>query len=246
MRVRVMCSLLCALGATPGVAAASQAVGDTVAGRVADQDGRPVAGAYVIVTELHRVALTAADGTFALAGIPAGRYTVVVRQLGYAPLARELTVAGATSLTVTLLRTSVTIEPVTVTATRAPIPALESPLATAALSGEQLRREQSVSLAHALAQLPGVRALTTGQQIGKPVIRGLAGARVLVLADGSRLEDYSWSDEDGPSVDARLAQRVEGIRGPARGLYGSDALGGVVNVIPAELPDANGGARPRT
>src|SRR5437870_9034900 len=75
------------------------------------------------------------------------------------------------------------------------------------------------------------------------MIRGLAGARVLVLADGSRLEDYSWSDEDGPSVDARLAQRVEVIRGPASVLYGSDALGGVVNVIPAELPDANGGPR---
>src|SRR5439155_1659138 len=60
---------------------------------------------------------------------------------------------------------------------------------------------------------------------------------------GSRLEDYSWSDGDGPSVDARLAQRVEVIRGPASVLYGSDALGGVVNVIPEELPDANGGPR---
>src|SRR2546425_653334 len=93
----------------------------------------------------------------------------------------------------------------------------------------------------ALETLAGVRTLSTGESIGKPVIRGLAGARVLVLGNGSRLEDYSWSDEDGPSVDARLAERVEVIRGPASVLYGSDALGGVVNVIPAELPDANGG-----
>src|SRR5438128_1497650 len=94
-----------------------------------------------------------------------------------------------------------------------------------------------------LSELPRLNALTTGAQIAKPMIRGLAGARVLVLANGNRLEDYSWSDEDGPSVDARLAQRVELIRGPASVLYGSDALGGVVNVIPAELPDANGGPR---
>src|SRR3989454_333118 len=73
------------------------------------------------------------------------------------------------------------------------------------------------------------------------MIRGLAGARVLALVNGSRLEDCSWSDEDGPSVDPRLAERIEVIRGPASVLYGSDALGGVVNVIPAELPDANGG-----
>src|SRR5213078_4114649 len=116
-------------------------------------------------------------------------------------------------------------------------------LSATALSEDGLRRDQSVSLAHSLARLPGVNALSTGAQIGKPVIRGLAGARVLVLANGNRLEDYSWSDEDGPSVDTRLAQRVEVIRGPASVLFGSDALGGVVNVIPAELPDANGGPR---
>ncbi|HEY3258036.1 MAG TPA: TonB-dependent receptor, partial [Gemmatimonadaceae bacterium] len=104
-----------------------------------------------------------------------------------------------------------------------------------------LRREQSISLAKSLSKLPGVRSVSTGEQIGKPMIRGLFGSRVLVLENGSRLEDYSWSDEDAPSVDARLAQRVEVIRGPASVLYGSDAVGGVVNVVPEDLPSANGG-----
>src|SRR5216110_2738836 len=217
--------------------------GDTLSGRVADPDGNPVAGATVTVVELHRVAVTRADGVYRFADLPPGRYTITVRAFGFAPLAREVTVHGATTKSVTLSRTSIWVEPVTVTATRAPLAAGLSPLPTEALSEDRLRREQSVSLAHALANLPGVSALPTGQQIGKPVIRGLTGPRVLVLEDGSRLEDYSWSDEDGPSVDARLAQRVEVIRGPASVLYGSDALGGVVNVIPEELPDANGGPR---
>src|SRR5256885_2303894 len=219
------------------------ASGDTLSGRVADPSGNPVAGATVTVVELHRVAVTRADGAYRVADRPPGRYTITVRGLGFAPVAREVTVRGATTLSVTLSRTSIWVEPVTVTATRAPLAAGLSPLPTEALSEDRLRREQSVSLAHALANLPGINALTTGQQIGKPVIRGLTGPRVLVLEDGSRLEDYSWSDEDGPSVDARLAQRVEVIRGPASVLYGSDALGGVVNVIPEELPDANGGPR---
>ena len=223
------------------LAAAVLAGGDTLSGRVADADGRPIAGAMVVVAELHRVALTRGDGGFAFVAVPAGRYMVSVRAPGFAPLARVVTVAGATSLTLSLARTSLWVEPITVTATREPLAVSASPLPGAALSEDRLRRDQGVSLAHALAQLPGVTALTTGQQVGKPVIRGLTGARVLVLADGSRLEDYSWSDEDGPAVDARLAQRVEVIRGPASVLYGSDALGGVVNVIPDELPDANGG-----
>src|SRR6266513_151000 len=211
--------------------------GDTLSGRVADPAGNPVAGATVTVVELHRVAVTRADGAYRFADLPPGRYTITVRGLGFAPVARDVAVRGATGLSVTLTRTAIWVEPVTVTATRAPLAAGLSPLPTEALSEDRLRREQSVSLAHALANLPGVSALTTGQQIGKPVIRGLTGPRVLVL------EDCSWSDEDGPSVDARLAQRVEVIRGPASVLYGSDALGGVVNVIPEELPDANGGPR---
>ena len=216
---------------------------DTLSGRVADPDGDPVAGATVTVVELHRVALTRADGAYRFADLPPGHYTITVRGLGFAPVARDVTIRGATTLSVTLTRTAIWVEPLTITATRAPLASGLSPLPTEALSEDRLRREQSVSLAHALANLPGVNALSTGQQIGKPVIRGLTGPRVLVLEDGSRLEDYSWSDEDGPSVDARLAQRVEVIRGPASVLYGSDALGGVVNVIPEDLPDANGGPR---
>src|SRR3989475_4705966 len=219
------------------------ALADTLSGRVTDRAGSPLPTATVLVSELHRVATTGADGAFVLADLPSGQYTVIVRHVGFAPVAREVVIRGATTLGVALERAPLWLEPVTITATRAPIPTLASPLATAALSEDALRREQSVSLVHSLSRLPGIHALSTGAQIGKPVIRGLAGARVLVLADGSRLEDYSWSDEDGPSVDARLAQRVEVIRGPASVLYGSDALGGVVNVIPAELPDANGGPR---
>lgn len=134
------------------------------------------------------------------------------------------------------------LEPVTVTAWRSPQAAGASPLASATLGPERLRREHSVSLARTLGTVAGVRAVTTGEQVGKPVIRGLFGPRVAVLADGLRLEDYSWSDEDAPAVDARLAERVEVIRGPASLLYGSDAVGGVVNVLPEPLPEATGRA----
>jgi outer membrane receptor protein involved in Fe transport len=132
------------------------------------------------------------------------------------------------------------LAPVTVTATRWPSDPMESPLPTADVGQDKLRRDESVSLAHALDGMAGVRDITTGQQIGTPVVRGLQGPSVLVLNNGSRLEDYSWSTEDGPSVDPRMADRVELIRGPASLLYGSNAIGGVINVMPAEMPDAIG------
>jgi len=130
-----------------------------------------------------------------------------------------------------------------VTGTRAEMGGDASPLATSELRGDRLRSETSMSLARALERLPGLRTLATGEQVGKPVIRGLSGPRVLVVDNGLRLEDQSWSDEDGPSVDARLAGRVEVIRGPASVLYGSDAVAGVVNVLPVPVPRAVDGAR---
>src|SRR5258705_2146313 len=216
---------------------------DTVRGRVADNAGQPVAQAIVEVTDIGKSVTTGADGAFRVALAP-GRYTLAVRRQGFAPAVREISVASGQpsgTLTIVLTPSAFQLEPVTVTATRQPLASASSALPADALAGNALRRAQGVSLAHVVEALPGVRAITTGSQIGKPVIRGFSGPRVLVLENGSRLEDYSWSDEDGPSVETAFVRRIELIRGPASVLYGSDALGGVINVIPDELPDAAGG-----
>src|SRR3954469_1597627 len=215
---------------------------DTVMGRVVDDAGQPIAAAILEVSDIGRSVTTEADGTFRLVLGP-GRYTLPIRRQGYAPAVRELAVGESRApLEIALKRSPFRLEPITVTATRQAAASTGLSLPATALAGDDLRRAQSVSLAHLVAGLPGVSAITTGAQIGKPVIRGFAGPRVLVLDNGSRLEDYSWSDEDGPSIETAFARRVELIRGPASVLYGSDALGGVLNVIPAQLPDAAGGA----
>src|SRR2546426_159509 len=214
------------------------ASGDTLTGRVTDQSGQPVALATVEIAELGTRVTTTADGAFQFS-IPSGTYTLTVRQAGCAPAWRATGAHGTTTLAVGLAVTPSALEPVTITATRQPIALDLSPLPVASLSGPGLRREQGVSLAHVLEALPGLRTLSTGAQIGKPVIRGLAGSRVVVLENGSRLEDYSWSDEDGPSIETGFVRRVEVIRGPASVLYGTDAVGGVVNVISEPLPFAS-------
>src|SRR5438034_6608852 len=214
---------------------------DTVSGRVVDNSGQAIPQAIIEVTELGR-SVTATDaGAFRIELAP-GRYTLAVRRHGFAPAVREISVGGGQrALEIVLTPSAFNLEPVTVTATRQPLASASSPLPATALAGDELRGAQSVSLAHVVEALPGVRAITTGSRIGKPVIRGFSGPRVLVLENGSRLEDYSWSDEDGPSVETAFVRRVELIRGPASVLYGSDAVGGVINVVPEQLPDATGG-----
>jgi len=171
-----------------------------------------------------------------------GTYTITARRVGFAPLLQRVTVLQSVELTLVLTPSALELEPLTVTATRTASSPLSSPLPATALAGDRLRQVGGISLAQALDGLPGMRTLSTGEQVGKPILRGLSGPRVLVLDNGLRLEDYSWSDEDGPSVDPRVADRIEVIRGPASVLYGSDAVGGVINVIPADVPDARGRA----
>jgi len=245
LRHRNVAAFLLLLTAVPATNVA-RAQNQTVGGRVTDASGQPVAGASVNLVEIGRGTLSDRSGAFQLGSVPPGRYTVAARRIGYRPVAMITDVAiSPVSLTLVLASTAQRVEPVNVTAMRTPTIPLSSPLATSVLTGDEVDREGGVSLAHSVAKLAGVRNVSTGQQIGKPMIRGLFGPRVLVLADGSRLEDYSWSDEDGPSIDARIAQRIEVIRGPASVLYGSEALGGVVNVVPADLTFSLDGTKQR-
>src|SRR6266576_4557362 len=78
--------------------------GDTLSGRVTDSAGAAVPSATILISELHRVATSGADGAFRLADVPPGEYTVIVRHVGFAPFAREVQVHGPTTLTVTLRR----------------------------------------------------------------------------------------------------------------------------------------------
>lgn len=111
---------------------------------------------------------------------------------------------------------------------------------TAQLAGAALRRSQGASLGETLEQVPGVRSLSMTTGIGKPVIRGLTNNRVVTLANGQRTETQQWGHDHSPNVESADAERLEIVKGPASVLYGSDALGGVVNVVRRPLPRGDG------
>ncbi len=109
--------------------------------------------------------------------------------------------------------------------------ARETALNLSALRREQIVRSGASTLCNALAGLPGVSALRTGPGIAKPVVRGLYGNRVLVLLSSLKFDNQQWQDEHGLGLSDVGVDRVELIKGPASVLYGSEAVGGVINVI---------------
>ena len=108
----------------------------------------------------------------------------------------------------------------------------------AILSGQEKLRQQATSLGDTLDFFAGVDTLGTGDQVGKPVIRGLSGNRIRVLSDGIGLDFQQYGVRHPPNIDPYIAERIEVVRGASSILYGSDAIGGAVNVISKRPPSA--------
>jgi iron complex outermembrane receptor protein len=110
---------------------------------------------------------------------------------------------------------------------------------TSVLSGENLTRELRPSIGETLARLPGVSATSFGPNASRPILRGFQGDRIRVLTDGIGSIDVSNTSVDhAVIIDPLLAERVEVLRGPTALLFGTSAVGGVVNVIDRRIPRA--------
>src|SRR5690606_5386801 len=114
-----------------------------------------------------------------------------------------------------------------------------SSVSVESVSRRELMHSASSNLVDAISGVPGVAQISSGPAISKPVIRGLSANRVLTVSNGVRQEEQQWGDEHGLEFDLFSAEKVEILRGPASLLYGSDAMGGVINIIDP-IPVADG------
>ena len=113
-----------------------------------------------------------------------------------------------------------------------------NPVPIITVNSRELQQNLNTNIIDAISKLPGVSTVTTGPNVSKPFIHGLGYNRVLTLFDGVRQEGQQWGDEHGVEIDENSVERIEVVKGPASLTYGSDALAGVVNLIPAQpVPD---------
>ena len=226
------------LRASPAVIPAAPAV----VGVVADTTGTPLANATILVAEVGRATTTNAEGKFTLRGLPAGEYHLSVTLIGYAPghaVVRVPPVGDDVRVRIALVPTALRLSAVVVSASPTGTETDQLTQTAVELSGRALTRALGSSVASTLVNEPGVSQRFGGPAASMPVIRGLTGDRILVLQDGERSGDLASSASDhAVSVDPLAAQRIEVVRGPASLLYGSSALGGVVNIVSNDIPTA--------
>ena len=223
-------------------AASAQGTGAVVTGTVTDrQTDSGVDGAVVQLQGTLLRARTSERGRFRLAAVPPGTYTVVVFALGYSSDSLPgITLAGgdARDVSLSLKRAPVGLSDIVVTANRAPERAEESGASVSVLSRSALAGRNIITLDQALVFAPGV-TINAGQldiRGSTGLARGV-GSRVLLMLDGHPILSGDGGEIDFESLPLLDVDRVEVVRGAYSALYGSNALGGVVNVLTSPIED---------
>lgn len=198
----------------------------------------------VQIVELKRSTQTDTTGRYEFTSLPPGRYTLRTHQLGFAEATKTIVlVAGAAANVDFQLQLAGLNEQVTVTASGTEVSTFESIAAVNTLSSSEITQRASVGLGEVLDNEAGVAKRSTTAS-SRPVIRGFDGDRVKVAADGIGVGSLaSQSGDHAEPVDTLAVERIEVVKGPATLLYGSSAIGGVVNVISGHDEGAHPGFR---
>lgn len=230
--------LALALGLFPGARTSSAQATGTVVGRVVTQADLPAADAQVRLVNLGRAARVAEDGRFRFDEVPAGSYLLEVTSERSGRAIERVTVraGGETEVAITVSPLYHGQEIVVGIGPRA-VGQLEAFQATEVIRGRELRDRSEATLGETLANEPGINSTYFGPGASRPVIRGLGGDRIRILESGVGTGDVSSTSPDhAVAIEPGSLERIEIIRGPATLLYGSSAIGGVVNTIDGRIP----------
>lgn len=223
--------LLNVLLLVPPLKPQAQTVGGTVKDAVTLQ---PIPGCSISLINTTIGTTCTSEGKFTLT-LPknATSARIAVSSLGYASDTIHITSAKSTYL-ITLKPTAGALGEVVVTGVSKATLARESPVPVSVVSTKKIEQSAESNIIDVFAKnVPGLNAVKTGPNISKPFIRGLGYNRVLTLYDGIRQEGQQWGDEHGLEVDAFNIEKGEVIKGPSSLIYGSDAMAGVVSLLPA-------------
>ncbi len=212
----------------------------TLTGTVKDaQSKEALTGVNVFIPSIDKGTVTDIDGHFTLKNISSKSIKVEFSFVGYKPIEKMVEFdQSEKEIEVFMKETAFEMDEVIVSTGFNKLQK-DNVMKVTHKNLASMERKGIQNLMDGVAQIPGVSAMSTGTAINKPVIRGLWGNRVLVYNQGVRLENYQFGVAHGTGVDQAGISGVEVIKGPASLLYGSDALGGVVYLIPEKYAKAH-------
>lgn len=211
----------------------------TLLGRVTDKNNLPLEHVDVYIGILQKGTSTNALGEFKLTNLPAAPIDLTISLIGYQRITKTIELKEATTSMDFILEETVFKMGEILISTPFSRLQTENVMKVERATIQNLEKSGGITLMQQLSTLHGISQVATGMGIGKPVIRGLRGNRVLVYNQGLRMENQQFGDEHGLGVDENSIESVELIKGPASMLYGSDAMGGVLYFNPIRFAETN-------
>jgi iron complex outermembrane recepter protein len=200
-------------------------------GKISNQDNAPLPGTSIFIYELDKGTVADAQGNYLLENIPDGKFRIQYSFIGFSSEVKTVFFAGRpVVIDIVMAETSIETKEVVISG------GYNSTQHENAVNIDRLKLQSTANIltpntTELLTMVPGVSMISKGPGVSKPVIRGLSMDNVLVLNNGVRNENYQYSDHHPLGIDEFGVSDVEIIKGPASLLYGSDAIGGVVNFI---------------
>lgn len=208
----------------------------TITGTIKDEANQPIENANIMVLQSLKGTSTDNNGFYKLV-IPKQLESVTLEfsYIGYKSTLRnvdffKLKHSEKYQLDLIMTESALELEEITISAGFAKEKD-KLPYVISTLKKKDIAISGSTNISQNLTKIPGVSAISFGNGVGKPVVRGLTNANLILLNNGVKQESFNFSSTHPFLVDEMAAERVEIIKGPTSLQYGSDAVGGVVNVI---------------
>lgn len=207
-------------------------------GVVLDETGSTLPQANLLLFPEGLIETTKANGQFAFSDLADGQYQLITSYLGYSNDTTDVEIfnQAAVPLRIQLSPESQFLEEVVVNDEHAK---QEETLHTEHIHEDFFRQNLQGSFSKTIEKLPGISSINVGVGIAKPVIRGLSANRIIVNHMGIKQESQQWGSDHGLEVDQFDVNRVEIVKGPGSLQYGSDGLGGVINIMPGRILPKN-------
>ncbi len=215
----------------------STAIGQ-ISGVVLDENHTPLPSATILVLPDSLLTTTNGEGRFSFADVSHGSYELRTSYVGYG---RDITFVQVVKdevkdIRIVLYPDKQLLETIVVSEEHAK---QEETLQTEHVHADFFQKNLEGTFAQSIEKLAGISAINVGVGIAKPVIRGLSSNRIIVNHQGIKQESQQWGSDHGLEIDQFDVERVEIIKGPGSLQYGSDGLGGVINIMPAKILSKN-------
>ncbi|MFZ4520369.1 MAG: TonB-dependent receptor [Bacteroidales bacterium] len=204
----------------------------TLTGKVTDaKTGETLPGATIFIPDLKTGTSADKDGIYHLSNLPKSNLLIQASFIGYGSKSVMADLTTLATLNFSLSEKAIESQEVVITGSGISTDNSRSSITITPIGRAELFTTPSTNIIDAISAVPGMSEITTGGAVSKPVIRGLGYNHVVTLNEGVRQEGQQWGDEHGIEIDQFSADRIEVLKGPASLFYGSDAMGGVINIL---------------